>query len=134
MNTQSQQSSHNHGNHDVRVGERVLLLMFRARITQTALARKLGMTQAGLSKKIHGERKWTLDDLYAIAGALGVGVTELLGETQKPPTSPKTDGGNVGPEGLEPPTLSVITRDSHDIAPERDQLANVLPFPQKKRA
>lgn len=71
-------------NHDARVGERVMMLMFRARITQTALAKRVGMTQAGLSKKIHGDRKWSLDDLYVTASALGVSIHDLLDDATAP--------------------------------------------------
>ena len=77
--------------HDARVGERVLMLMFRARITQTALGSAVGITQSALAKKLRGERKWTLDDLYAVASALGVSIFDILGNEKMPPT-PKGGG------------------------------------------
>lgn len=64
-----------------------MMLLFRTKTTQTALAHKMGVTQAALSRKLHGERKWTLDDLYTAASALGVSVLDILGETL--PDSPK---------------------------------------------
>lgn len=69
-----------------------MMLMFRARTTQTALGKSIGMTQAALSKKIHGERKWSLDDLHAVASALNVSVASLISETDAPePNRPLSD-------------------------------------------
>lgn len=65
-------------NLDIEVGETVHRLMFRRRITQTKLCKSMNMTQSTLSKKLHGERKWTLDDVYAAAAALNVPIEELL--------------------------------------------------------
>lgn len=65
-------------NLDIEVGEAVHRLMFRRRITQTSLCKSMGMTQSTLSKKLHGERKWTLEDVYSAASALNVPLDELL--------------------------------------------------------
>ncbi|WP_334153039.1 helix-turn-helix domain-containing protein [Microbacterium sp.] len=92
MTTITAPVSHEPLNHDARVGERVMMLMFRARTTQTSLGKSIGMTQTALSKKIHGERKWTLDDLHAVASALNVSVATLISETETPdPNRPLSD-------------------------------------------
>lgn len=119
--------------HDARVGERVMMLMFRARISQTALARRMGMTQAALSKKIYGERKWSLDDLYSAAASLGVDVIELLESTKNAPT-PK-GGGNLLPEldsnqqpaGNKPNNIIEVDFTSYQSA-ELDTIATVTPL------
>lgn len=77
------------------IGERVRLVMWRKKVTQTALAAQLGMSQPGLGKKIHGERAWSVEDLLQVAEALGVQVGDLLPEG--PPPSP---------EGHPPPPVS----------------------------
>ena len=72
--------------HDARVGERVMMLLFRTKTSQTKLAMRIGLTQTALSRKLHGERKWTLDDLYSISDALGISIFDLLGNQKMPPT------------------------------------------------
>ena len=69
---------------DVAVGRRVHMLMWERRITQTALGRTIGIDQSGLGKRLRGERGWSLDDLAAVAGALGTSMAYLLGETESP--------------------------------------------------
>ncbi len=83
MSTQTAITGHNDRTHDMLVGERINMLMFRNKMTQTALGRALGMTQSAFGKKLHGERKWSLDELYAVANALDVSVFDLL-ENNKP--------------------------------------------------
>jgi len=53
--------------------------MFRQRVTQSDLADALGVSQATVSRKLHGTVAMTVDELAIIAGALGVDVVELLG-------------------------------------------------------
>lgn len=95
MTTNHATISQNDRSHDEIVGERIAMLMFRHRVTQTALSRSLGMTQPALGKKLRGERKWSLDDLYAVARELGVTISELLGENYKTPPTPKSEGVNT---------------------------------------
>jgi hypothetical protein len=80
---------------DISVGRRVHMLMWDQKLSQTALAKRLGVSQSALSKKLHGERGWSLEDLQAIAAALHVSMAYLLGETSEknPPT-----GGGGGPK------------------------------------
>lgn len=80
---------------DVAVGRRVHMLMWDQKLSQTALSKRLGIAQTTLSKKLHGERGWSLEDLQAIANALHVSMAYLLGESNvKAP--PGGDGGDGG--------------------------------------
>lgn len=65
-------------NLDTEVGRAVHARMWDARITQTAVAPRLGLTQSGLSKKLRGDRPWTLDELFAAAEVLDCDVRDLL--------------------------------------------------------
>lgn len=60
------------------VRERIVLLMWRNKVSQTALARQLGVEPQTVGKKLRGERGISLDDLIAIGRALGVDPAELL--------------------------------------------------------
>jgi transcriptional regulator with XRE-family HTH domain len=63
---------------DQLIGERIHQIMWRQRLTQGQLATKLGLTQTGVSKKIHGERPWFASELIAVAKALNTQVSALL--------------------------------------------------------
>ena len=65
-------------NLDTVVGRNIHARMWDARITQTKAAPAIGVTQSALSKKLRGERPWTLDELYAAARVLGCTVDDLL--------------------------------------------------------
>lgn len=60
-------------------------LMFRKRITQTAMALQLGMTQLALSRKLRGGVSWSARDLVSAAAAFGVSVSVLVGEPDERP-------------------------------------------------
>ena len=60
---------------DAAFGQAVNTVMFGAKLTQTRLAKQLGMHQTALSKKLHGERPWTLAEMIQVADIL----RELLG-------------------------------------------------------
>lgn len=62
------------------VGERFAIVMFRKGLSQTKLAPRLGITQTALSKKLHGERPWTLEELLTMASILDMPVEEVLAE------------------------------------------------------
>lgn len=53
-------------------------------ITQGAMASRMGITQAAISRKLSGERPWFADELVLCAGILGVSVGELFGERRLP--------------------------------------------------
>jgi transcriptional regulator with XRE-family HTH domain len=61
-----------------RVAAKVRGVMGEARISQTALAERLGIPQQRLSRRLSGDVSMTLDEVYAIAGALGVEPSAFL--------------------------------------------------------
>lgn len=63
---------------DAEIGERVHHLMWRQRLSQTALASILGLTQGTVSKKLRGSTAWFATELITVADALGTSVEELL--------------------------------------------------------
>lgn len=82
------------------ISERIELLMVRARLRSLAeLARKSGINRATISLKMNNHRRWTIEDLRLVAPALGVTVSQLLGEdaagaaTQESSTLESTLGG-----------------------------------------
>ncbi len=77
---------------DTLVGRKVHMMMWDRRISQTALGRQVGIDQSSLSKRLRGERNWTLDDLRAVATVLGTSIAYLVGETNEGP-----EGGASGP-------------------------------------
>jgi transcriptional regulator with XRE-family HTH domain len=85
-----------HSAPDAEIGERIHQLIWRERISQSAFAARLGISQSTMSKKLRGERPWFTGELVTAAAALGVTVGSLFGEE---------DG--VGPAGFEPTTSTV---------------------------
>ncbi|WNO27601.1 helix-turn-helix DNA binding domain protein [Arthrobacter phage SerialPhiller] len=65
---------------DVAIGRRVALRLGALGMTQWDLAARLGLTQATVSRKLHGSRPWFASELVTVAGALGMSVGELFGE------------------------------------------------------
>lgn len=65
---------------DEQVGERVHAAMWRQRRQQIEVAPAVGMNQSTLSRKIRGQRPWSVEEIYRIAEELGVDPTELLPE------------------------------------------------------
>ena len=61
--------------------ERIVALMWRKRLTQTTVARQLGLVQATLSAKLHGRRPWFFAEIQSLARVLGTSVAYLSGET-----------------------------------------------------
>ena len=62
------------------VGERFNTAMFRKRISQTTLANQLGITQAALSRKLHGDRPWSLTEILTVAAYLDMPLEEVFRE------------------------------------------------------
>lgn len=62
------------------VAARIHSLMWAKRVTQGQLAGLLGVTQGVVSRKLRGHSPITLPELFTIAGALGVDVTQLVDE------------------------------------------------------
>jgi transcriptional regulator with XRE-family HTH domain len=69
--------------------------MWARHLTQTALAKHLGISQPALSKKLRGERPWYTQELVITANQLGVTVGELFGETSTK-AGPRPDGPDGG--------------------------------------
>jgi transcriptional regulator with XRE-family HTH domain len=63
---------------DAMVGETLHMRMWQKKVPQTRLADRLGISQSTLSKKLRGQVKWSLDELYVVARALDVDVRDLL--------------------------------------------------------
>lgn len=60
------------------VATEIKVQMARADVRQSQLARNMGKTEQWLSVRLRGRQPIDLNDLNLIAGALGVGVHELL--------------------------------------------------------
>ena len=98
-----------HPREDV-TAERITILLFRTRRSVSALAREAAIDRPSLSAKMHGHRRWYLDEIQSIARILDTSVSYLLGETddarpltQKVPASFET-GTFVAGTGFEPVT------------------------------
>lgn len=82
---------------DEQVGERVHQAMWRQRLQQSEVAPAMGITQSTLSRKIRGQRAWSVEDLYSIAAVLKVDPATLLPdpnevrELSAPPTPNSKD-------------------------------------------
>ena|SRR5881396_620829 len=61
-----------------RVAEEVRVILVRRRTNPTQLARKLGVSQAYVWRRLDGRTAFDLHDLERIAAALGVDVADLL--------------------------------------------------------
>jgi transcriptional regulator with XRE-family HTH domain len=62
------------------VAEEVRAHMARKRISQTAAARALGISQSSMSRRLIGASPFTVDDLYVLAGLFGVNAAELISQ------------------------------------------------------
>lgn len=102
---------------DVIVGRKLHMMMWDRKISQTTLAARLGMTQSNLSKKLRGDRGWSLDELKAVSAEMHVKMASLLGEEEETP-------GPNGPTG-ETPMVGLKAR-SLDY---KADVSGVLPFP-----
>lgn len=92
---------------DHEVGQRVHMIMWRGRIPQRVVASRLGISQPALSMKLRGVRPWSLDEVFTVAGALGVSAHELIPEFTPQPTD---DPSSVRRQGLEPRTRWLVHR------------------------
>lgn len=66
--------------HAIRVGANVRAEMARRKLSQTALAERLNVTQQKLSRCISGQQAFRVDELHEVAEALDISVSELIGE------------------------------------------------------
>ena len=81
-------------NVNVLVGELVHQHMWRGKITQTQVAKALGVGQPAVARKLRGERPFTIDELLAVADYLDRPITDLLPNAGSP-----HQGGPGGGEG-----------------------------------
>ncbi len=87
-------------NYNEVIGERVHQLMWRQRRNQTDVANELGIAQSTLSRKLRGDRPWEINELYALAEILEVGIMDLIPNERKP-----RPGNNPGGASLPLPRL-----------------------------
>ena len=59
------------------VASEVRAEMARQRVSQTALAKRLGWSQPFLSRRLCSTTDWRVDEIEAVAGALGVPLAQL---------------------------------------------------------
>jgi len=64
------------------VGRQIRELRLRQRLTQTELARRIGIQQSDLSRMEKGEYRVPLDVLFRLLAELQVSITEFFGERQ----------------------------------------------------
>lgn len=60
------------------VAEEVRVLLARRRLSAAKLAQQLGWSQPYMARRMAGTQPFDVDDLEAIADALGVGIVDLL--------------------------------------------------------
>ena len=77
---------------NAQVGELVHQHMWRNKVTQTAMAAILGISQPAVARKLRGERPFSVDELLAAAEFLNVAITEFLPNAG----SPHQDGPGGG--------------------------------------
>lgn len=81
------------------ISERIELLMVKARMRSLAeLARRSGINRATISLKMNNHRRWNIEDLRLVAGALEATVSQLLGEDATTSTR-DPDGADSAPGG-----------------------------------
>lgn len=68
------------------VAEEVRVLLARRKISASELARRMGVTQPYISRRLNGETAMDVDDLQSIADVLAVEVADLL---------PRPDSGRL---------------------------------------
>lgn len=54
--------------------------MARRSVRQIALAKHLGLSQTAVSRRLNGETEFSVAELVAVAGLLGVPAASLLGD------------------------------------------------------
>jgi transcriptional regulator with XRE-family HTH domain len=73
------------------VGARLRRLRRERKLSQSDLARQIGIQQSDLSRMEKGEYRVSLDNLFKLLGALGVSVTEFFaGDTPSQAPAPVT--------------------------------------------
>lgn len=68
-----------------RAAEEIRVILARRRMSAAELARRTGMRQQNLSRRMTGETAFDLDELEVIANALGVKVSDLVSDADTGP-------------------------------------------------
>jgi DNA-binding Xre family transcriptional regulator len=78
------------------VAEEIRVLLARKRISAAELARRTGIKQSTMSRRMTGETAFDMDDLELIADALDVEVTDLMPKQVRAGGDPKLGSGQIG--------------------------------------
>ena len=89
------------------VGELVHGAMWRRKLSQTEFAKQLGITQSALSRKLHGNRPFDIEELLLIAVILELPITALIPKMENPRPDGPDGGSSEPPRGIEPLTYSL---------------------------
>lgn len=97
-------------------------LMGRFDVSQTLLAEWLGLSQPGVSSRLHGKASWKVEELLRVAEGFGLHPAYLLGGSNQ-----------IGPNGPEGTPAGTFSADA-PLAQLAEQLTlnqrfEVLPFP-----
>ncbi|WP_431712131.1 helix-turn-helix domain-containing protein [Glutamicibacter uratoxydans] len=65
---------------DQAVGMEVKVWLMRKKVTQAEIAAMFDLTQPAISSRLNGKTPFTLSQLMAISGRLGITLGQLLGE------------------------------------------------------
>jgi transcriptional regulator with XRE-family HTH domain len=82
------------------VAEEIRALMGRRRVSQTRLAKVLGMSQPSLSNRLTGGQPFDVDELFTLAEYFGVEVTALFGTSPKSAWNTADDVGQIGADDV----------------------------------
>lgn len=108
------------------ISDRIELLMVRARLRSLAeLARKSGINRASISLKMNNHRKWNIEDLRMLAPALGVTVSQLLGEDPADATQEQNRPSSV-PGGADEFARRVRVLQAHAIDEAGSEIEDLL--------
>lgn len=77
---------------DALIGRRVHTAMWDAHVTQTDLARALGVDQGSISRRLRGRIAWKVADIHTAARLCGVTVEDLLGPRDEQQRARKSVG------------------------------------------
>ena len=113
-----------------RTAEEIRVLLARRRMSAAELARRTGLKQSTMARRMTGETAFDLDDLEVIATALGVKVSDLVndGGGSVQTTVPKLQVTEQRPAG---PTRPMATRPRDDRPKGRP--GGQVPNPRTRR-
>ncbi|MCP4895453.1 MAG: helix-turn-helix domain-containing protein [bacterium] len=106
------------------IGHRLRKLRKEQRLTQSELARQIGIQQSDLSRMEKGEYRVSLDHLFRILAVFGLGIAEFFGDAQTA-TAPVTEPLSH----LDMQTMQLMRRLSPSA---RDEVREFLEFKLRK--